>query len=154
MGGSPGLVVMGDDSWLRGCGFESRRHILDGIKKFSHWFFCKNCIDVCLKRPKIIRKRGRVGPFKKKNKQPNCIRMCVSAFIKYAALTELVIKVQRINDFSSLYWKKYWNILIGMVNRCRSGTRLGNLFHFGQLFKVCGNNFFHFSSEIIFGQLL
>ena len=46
-------------------------------------------------------------------------------------------------------------------------TRLGDLLHFGQLFKVCGNNYFvqtayifckiveifHFSSEIIFGQL-
>jgi len=47
---------------------------------------------------------------------------------------------------------------------------LGNLLHFGQLFKACGNNYFtqiahildkfckgvkifHFSSEIIFGQL-
>ena len=29
MGGSPGLVVMGDDSSSRGCGFEFWRHILD-----------------------------------------------------------------------------------------------------------------------------
>ena len=29
MGGSPGLVVMGDDSCLKGRGFESRRRILD-----------------------------------------------------------------------------------------------------------------------------
>ena len=52
-----------------------------------------------------------------------------------------------------------------------SVTRLGNLLYFGQLFKVCGNNYFaqithilgnlckvveifHFASEIIFGQLL
>ena len=45
-----------------------------------------------------------------------------------------------------------------------SVTRLGNLLHFGQLYKACGkNNFaqiahilgnFSFSSEIIFGQLL
>ena len=51
-----------------------------------------------------------------------------------------------------------------------SVTRLGVLLHFGQLFKDCGNNYFaqiahilgnlckcvevfHFSSEIIFGQL-
>ena len=46
-------------------------------------------------------------------------------------------------------------------------TRLGNLLHFGQLFKACGNNYFgqishifrqlgifHVSSEIIFGQLI
>ena len=32
--GSPGLVVMGDNSCLRGCVFESWRHILDGL--FSH----------------------------------------------------------------------------------------------------------------------
>ena len=39
MGGSPGLVVMGDDSCLRGCGFESQRHVLDGY--FSHMFVVK-----------------------------------------------------------------------------------------------------------------
>ena len=50
-------------------------------------------------------------------------------------------------------------------------TRLGDLLHFGQLFKASGNNYctqiahifvifcngvkiFHFSCEIIFGQLL
>ena len=52
-----------------------------------------------------------------------------------------------------------------------SVIRLGNLLHFGQLFKACGNNYFaqivqilgnfcegvktfHFAIEIIFGQLL
>ena len=52
-----------------------------------------------------------------------------------------------------------------------SVTRLGDLLKFGQLFKACGNNYFaqithisrlflkgvkifHFSSKIIFGQLL
>ena len=52
-----------------------------------------------------------------------------------------------------------------------SVTRLGDLLHFGQLFKACCNNYFdqmaliirhfctgvkifHFSSELIFGQLL
>ena len=30
LGGSPGLVGMGDDSGSRGCGFESRHRILDG----------------------------------------------------------------------------------------------------------------------------
>ena len=51
-----------------------------------------------------------------------------------------------------------------------SVTRLGDLLHFGQIFKACGDNYFaqithildtfckvveifHFSSEIIFGQL-
>ena len=32
-----GLVVMGDDSCLKGCGFESRRNILNGhLDIFSH----------------------------------------------------------------------------------------------------------------------
>ena len=52
-----------------------------------------------------------------------------------------------------------------------SVTRLGDLLHFGQLFKACGDNYFsqiaqvlgpfckgvkifHFSSGIIFGQFL
>ena len=38
-GGSPGLVVMGDDSWSRGRWFESRCHLPDG--HFSHWFVVK-----------------------------------------------------------------------------------------------------------------
>ena len=37
MGGSPGLVD--DDSWSRGCGFESQRCILDG--HISHLFLVK-----------------------------------------------------------------------------------------------------------------
>ena len=36
MGASPGLVVMGDDSCLKGHGFESRHRILEG--HFSHLF--------------------------------------------------------------------------------------------------------------------
>ena len=39
---APGVVVMCDDSCLRGCGFESQHRILDG-----HFFIlicCKNCI--------------------------------------------------------------------------------------------------------------
>ena len=42
-----------------------------------------------------------------------------------------------------------------------SVTRLGNLLHFGQLFKASGNNYFsqiarifEFSNKIIFGQIL
>ena len=66
-------------------------------------FFVKKCIDVCLKRPKINEKEAVLAHLKRKKNKESCIRMCVSAFIKYAALTELVIKVQRINDFSSLY---------------------------------------------------
>ena len=33
VGGSPGLVVMGGDSRSEGRGFESQRHILDGLEK-------------------------------------------------------------------------------------------------------------------------
>ena len=29
-GRDPGLVVMGDDSYMKGCGFESQHRILDG----------------------------------------------------------------------------------------------------------------------------
>ena len=50
-GGSPGLVVKGGDSQSEGCEFESRHRILDG--HFSHFTCCKNCNNVCLKRPKI-----------------------------------------------------------------------------------------------------
>ena len=36
-GGSPGFVVMGDDSCLKVCWFKSRCHILDGyLDIFSH----------------------------------------------------------------------------------------------------------------------
>ena len=55
-----GLVVMGDDSRSRGRGFESWRHILDG--HFFSLICFKNCI-VCLKRPKINKKKAGVGPF-------------------------------------------------------------------------------------------
>ena len=57
LGGSLGLVVMGDDSWSRGRGFESRHHILDG--DFSHLFVVKTVLFVW-KRTENKRKRGRV----------------------------------------------------------------------------------------------
>ena len=60
VGTSPGLVVIGDNSCLRGRGFESWRHILDG--HFVTLICCKNCI-VCLKRPKINEKEAGVSPF-------------------------------------------------------------------------------------------
>ena len=53
---------MGDDSCLRGRGFESRRHILDGY--YFTLICCEKCF-VCLKRPKINEMEARVGPFKK-----------------------------------------------------------------------------------------
>ena len=60
-GGSPGLVVMGRDSQSEGRGFKSWHHKLDG--HFYTYIFCKNCNDVCLKRPKINEKEAGVGPF-------------------------------------------------------------------------------------------
>ena len=45
--GGPGLLVMGVDSCLKGCGFESQRRILDG--HFFTLICCKKCI-VCLKK--------------------------------------------------------------------------------------------------------
>ena len=43
-GGSPGLVVMGDDSCLRGRGFKSRRHIWTWY--FSYLFLVKTVLFV------------------------------------------------------------------------------------------------------------
>ena len=53
-------MVMGDNSSLRGHGFESLRDILDG--HFFALICCKNCI-VRLKRLKINEKEAEVGPF-------------------------------------------------------------------------------------------
>ena len=63
-GGRPGLVVMGDNSCLRGCGFKFRHHILDGHDIFLHWFFVK-IVLFCLKKLKINYKEAGVGPFLK-----------------------------------------------------------------------------------------
>ena len=57
-------MVMGRDSRSEGRGFESQHRILDG--HFFHIYICcKNCNDVCLKRPKMNEKEAGVGPFKK-----------------------------------------------------------------------------------------
>ena len=58
---APGLVVMGRASCSKRHGFESRHHILEG--HFFHFFFYKNCNDVCLKRPKLNKKEAEVCPF-------------------------------------------------------------------------------------------
>ena len=63
LGGSPGLVVMGGDSWSEGCGFESWHRKLDGYF-FTH-ICCLNC-NFSSKRPKINDKRGRGWPIFKK----------------------------------------------------------------------------------------
>ena len=58
-GGSPGLVVMGDDSRSKGRGFKSR--ILDGHNIFSHLII--KIVIVCLKRLKINKKRPGLDHF-------------------------------------------------------------------------------------------
>ena len=60
----PGLVVMGDNSCLKGCGFESQHHILDEHDIFCI-DFCKKCI-VCSKETENKQKEAGVGPFKKR----------------------------------------------------------------------------------------
>ena len=54
------LVVMGDNSCLRGPGFKSQRNLLDVHDIFSTLMRCKNCI-VCLKRPKMNEKTSPLG---------------------------------------------------------------------------------------------
>ena len=55
---------MGRVSRSEGHGFKSMHHILDG--HFFAYNCCKNCNDVCLKRPKINKKEAGVVPFFKK----------------------------------------------------------------------------------------
>ena len=57
-------MVMGDDSCLRGCDFESRRRTLNGHDSFFTLICCKNCYDFCLKRQEINEKEAGVGPLK------------------------------------------------------------------------------------------
>ena len=60
---------MGRDSCSEGHGFEFLHHILDG-----HFFnYCKNCNDVCLKRPKINEKEAEVAHYLKKYWRPTAV---------------------------------------------------------------------------------
>ena len=76
--GSPGLVVMDDNLCLRGCGFESRRGILDG--HFFTLICCKNCI-FRLNKTENKRNRGRGWPifWKKKSSHVRPLFHLVSA---------------------------------------------------------------------------
>ena len=57
-------MVMGDNSCLKGCGFESQRRKLDG--HFFTLICCKNCI-ICLKKTKNkLKKRPGLAHFLKK----------------------------------------------------------------------------------------
>ena len=51
-------MVMGGSSCPEGRGFDSQHCILDG---HFHINFCKNCNDICLKRPKINEKEAGDG---------------------------------------------------------------------------------------------
>ena len=62
--GSPGLVVMEGDSYLRGRGFESQHHILDG--HFFKNICCQNCNVCSIKQQKWVKKRPRMSHFFKK----------------------------------------------------------------------------------------
>ena len=55
-------MVMGEGSCSEGREFESWCLILDGHDFFT-LICCKNCNNVCLKRPKINEKEAGVGPF-------------------------------------------------------------------------------------------
>ena len=57
-------MVMGDSSCSNGCGFKSRRHILDG--HFFTLICCKNCIVCLFEKTKNKQKEAGVGPFTKK----------------------------------------------------------------------------------------
>ena len=58
MGGSPGLVVMGDDSCSEG-------HVFESYTPYTGWTFFTL---ICCKRPKINEKEAGVVPFLKTNK--------------------------------------------------------------------------------------
>ena len=78
-------MVMGRDSHLEGCGFESRHRILDG--HFFTYICCKNC-NVCLKRPKINEIEAGVGPFLKKTFLNNLIasKAIIAKLIPYDSI--------------------------------------------------------------------
>ena len=63
-------MATGGDSCSEGHEFESQHHILDG--HFYTYSCCKNCNDVCLKKPEVNYKRGPGSPiFKKKTRSHN-----------------------------------------------------------------------------------
>ena len=64
--GSPGLMVIGEDSHPKDHGFESRQQILDG--HFFTYIVVKS-VKYCLKRQKINYKEAGDGPFFKNNDQ-------------------------------------------------------------------------------------
>ena len=85
MGGSPGLVVMGEGSCSEGRGFQSRCRLQDGyLDIFSRWFVVK--ID------RKNKKEAGVGPFFKKkfdyHQKHQSLRQCLMRFRTYSCLYE------------------------------------------------------------------
>ena len=107
----PWLVVMsGDNSCSNGCGFESRRCILDGhLDIFSHCFCCKNCI-VCLKRPTINEKEVGLAKFLKPTVQKYIVRNdLASVYLLPNVAQEYLVRsirftVSNIPDFGLPKW--------------------------------------------------
>ena len=72
-GGSPGLVVMGGDSYSEGRGFESRHHILD--RHFFTFICSKNCNSL-FEKTKINKKGPGMAHFFKKQVMVFCQTIC------------------------------------------------------------------------------
>ena len=85
---------MGRESCSKSRGFESRHCILDG--HFFTYICCKNCNDVCLKRPKINEREAGVGPFFKK--KTNNVNVC---FLKNGPFTYVFLFSSYLHTVSS-----------------------------------------------------
>ena len=87
MGGSPGLVVMGEDSCPEGCGFKSQHHKL--AWHFFTYICWKNC-NVCLfEYTKNKQKEAGVGPLKKQTWRSDIWRSISSKIDVFSAAESL-----------------------------------------------------------------
>ena len=80
---------------------------------YTGWTFftiicCKNCNDVCLKRPKINEKEAGVGPFFKKE------RLLIWAVV-VAQLVEWLLPVPVVRSSNTVISKKYIEHLLSTV---------------------------------------
>ena len=75
------IVIYNRDTFPRGHGFKSWRHILDGLDIFT-FICCKKvyALFVCLKRPKINEKEDGIGPFFKKTSACMYSPQCSKSF--------------------------------------------------------------------------
>ena len=91
-------------------------------------------------------------------------------FVDQSTVIYLNLSKSTWHNFSSLLFNNLHVQSNNLISDAVSATRLGNILHFGQLFKACGNNYFaqiahilgnfcksvivfNFSTEIFFGQL-